>query len=221
MVGGLGIQVLPMLVMVIVVIIGWFYLSYMVAGRKVYAVGGNEEAARFSGLPVGADQAVGLCHQRSERGTGGDGFAGAIRLDLHAGRDGIRIDGHRRRSRRRRQPHRRPRYGAGRALLGALIIRMIESGIYNPLHWNAQYSQIIIGSAIIVAVAIDRLSEHYRAATCAHRRWLIFIAAGASPRKIFTGDQHDLASFAPLDLRRIHRDRSRRDGAATGNPAHR
>ena len=48
-----GIQPMPLLIMLACVAIGGFYLRMMVAGRETYAVGGNEEAARFSGLRVG------------------------------------------------------------------------------------------------------------------------------------------------------------------------
>jgi ribose/xylose/arabinose/galactoside ABC-type transport system permease subunit len=57
------------------------------------------------------------------------------------------------------------------AVLGALIIKMIENGIYIlreiklgivTLHLSKEYSKIIIGFAIIVAVAVDRLSEYLR-----------------------------------------------------------
>ncbi len=47
-----GYQLMPMLVMLAVVVAGWFYLRWLVAGREAYAVGGNEEAARYSGLNV-------------------------------------------------------------------------------------------------------------------------------------------------------------------------
>jgi len=43
----------PLIVTLVVVLIGWFFLSKTVAGRETYAVGGNEEAARFSGLRTG------------------------------------------------------------------------------------------------------------------------------------------------------------------------
>ena len=42
-----------MIIMLICVALGWFYLRMMIAGRETYAIGGNEEAARFSGLRVG------------------------------------------------------------------------------------------------------------------------------------------------------------------------
>jgi len=166
LVGGLGIQILPMLVMLIVVIIGWFYLQMMVAGREAYAVGGNEEAARFSGLRVGriklmvyiiSGVAAGIAGMVSVGRFGSistqDGTGYELTVVAAAVVGGASLTG--------------GRGTALGALLGALIIRLIESGIYNPLHWNAQYSQIIIGSAIIVAVAIDRLSEHFRRARLA------------------------------------------------------
>ena len=54
------------------------------------------------------------------------------------------------------------------AVLGALIIKLIENGIYilkeinfgiGTLPLSKEYSKIIIGIAIVIAVAIDRLSE--------------------------------------------------------------
>ena len=47
------------------------------------------------------------------------------------------------------------------ALLGALVIKLIENGIL-ILKLNRDNSSIIIGTAIIVAVAADQLSEAFR-----------------------------------------------------------
>ena len=47
----LGVHV-PTLVMLAVVVAGHLFLTRVVAGRAFYALGGNEEAARLSGLPV-------------------------------------------------------------------------------------------------------------------------------------------------------------------------
>lgn len=46
-----GIQV-PILIMLLVYIIAWVILNHMSFGRHVYAIGGNEEAARLSGIRV-------------------------------------------------------------------------------------------------------------------------------------------------------------------------
>jgi ribose transport system permease protein len=47
----LGVHV-PTLVMIAVVVAGHLFLTRFVAGRAFYALGGNEEAARLSGVPV-------------------------------------------------------------------------------------------------------------------------------------------------------------------------
>ncbi len=47
----LGVHV-PTWVMIAVVLAGHFFLTRAVAGRALYALGGNEEAARLSGVPV-------------------------------------------------------------------------------------------------------------------------------------------------------------------------
>lgn len=44
---------LPFLCAMLVVLAGQFLLSYTTAGRSMYAIGGNEEAARLSGIAVG------------------------------------------------------------------------------------------------------------------------------------------------------------------------
>ena len=58
------------------------------------------------------------------------------------------------------------------AMLGALIIELIENGIdilrtvdlgLFTVTISKEYSKIIIGLAIVAAVAVDRLSEHLRA----------------------------------------------------------
>lgn len=47
----LGVHI-PTLIMIVVVLAGQAFLTCFVAGRACYALGGNEEAARLSGLPV-------------------------------------------------------------------------------------------------------------------------------------------------------------------------
>jgi ribose/xylose/arabinose/galactoside ABC-type transport system permease subunit len=59
-------QPVPMLIMLIVMALAWVYLRWTVWGRQTYATGGNEEAARFSGIAVGWTKArtyliSGLC----------------------------------------------------------------------------------------------------------------------------------------------------------------
>src|ERR1700746_2517627 len=47
-----GLSLVPLIVMIIVMILGGIFLSKMAIGRKVYAIGGNETASRYSGIRV-------------------------------------------------------------------------------------------------------------------------------------------------------------------------
>ncbi|MCS7034304.1 MAG: ABC transporter permease [Phycisphaerae bacterium] len=157
---GGGLRLVPILITLATVLLGWLYLSKMIAGRETYAVGGNPEAARFSGIRVNrvlwrAYVLCGAC-------AGLAGFValgrwGAVSTNSGMGDEllviaacvvgGASLAG--------------GRGSAVGALLGALVIKLIENAIY-VLHWNEEYRSIIIGLAIIVAVAIDRLSEVVR-----------------------------------------------------------
>lgn len=154
------VQPMPMIITLIIVVLGWFYLRLMVAGRETYAVGGNEEAARFSGLRVNliklrvyvlcglaAGMAGMVCLGRF--GSFSTNSAAGYELTVIAAAvvGGASLSG--------------GRGSALGALLGALILTMIENGI-TILHLNQEYKNIIIGGAIIVAVAMDRLSEYVR-----------------------------------------------------------
>jgi ribose/xylose/arabinose/galactoside ABC-type transport system permease subunit len=45
---------LPVVILVLTFIVGWFLVHRTTYGRNIFAVGGNREAARLSGLPVAA-----------------------------------------------------------------------------------------------------------------------------------------------------------------------
>ncbi len=158
--GVAGLQPAPIIVALACVAAGWFYLSLTVGGRENYAVGGNEEAARFSGLPVGRIKLRVYAISGLTAGIAGlvsAGYFGSASTATGQGYEltviaaavvgGASLTG--------------GRGTALGALLGALVIKLIENGI-NILQLNREYSSIIIGIAIIVAVAVDRLSEYLR-----------------------------------------------------------
>jgi ribose/xylose/arabinose/galactoside ABC-type transport system permease subunit len=156
--------------MLLCIIVGWVFLSHTVAGREIYALGGNEEAARFSGLAVGRIKLRAYALSGLAAGIAGmisTGYFGSANTATGEGYEltviaaavvgGASLTG--------------GRGSALGAVLGALVIKLIENGIYVlkkiplgfvTLSLSKEYSKIIIGLAIIVAVAVDRLSEYLR-----------------------------------------------------------
>lgn len=157
---GIGMRLTPMLVTLFTVLLGGFYLSRMIAGRETYAVGGNAEASRFSGIRVDrvlirAYLLCGMCAGlagfvmlgRFGSASTNSGMGDELLVVASCVVGGASLAG--------------GRGSALGALLGALVIKLIENAIY-VMHWNEEYRSIIIGLAIIVAVAVDRLSELLR-----------------------------------------------------------
>ena len=157
---GIGLRIMPMLIMIACAIVGWIFMSFLVAGRETYAVGGNEEAARFSGLRVGMIKCrvyvitgllAGVAGMVSagQYGTASSDTGKGYELSVIAAAvvGGASLTG-----------------GRGTALgaiLGALVIRLIENGII-IMRLNTLYSIGIVGAAIIIAAAIDQFSVSAR-----------------------------------------------------------
>ncbi|HEU5077824.1 MAG TPA: ABC transporter permease [Opitutaceae bacterium] len=154
---GDGLSVVPLLVMLLVLIVGWIFLSRLAAGRRVYAIGGNEVAARFSGIRIervklgvyvisGLTAGIAALLSLGYYGaaSSGDGQGYELNVIAAAVVGGASLTG-----------------GRGTALgvvLGALVIQMISSGIL-ILGIDQNYSQIIIGSVVIAAVVLDNFNN--------------------------------------------------------------
>ena len=52
--GKIGVIPNPVVIFVLVMLASAFFMQYSTFGRRLYAIGGNAEAARLSGLPVGS-----------------------------------------------------------------------------------------------------------------------------------------------------------------------
>lgn len=148
---------LPMLAMVLVAALGSVFLTHMVTGRYVFAVGGNAEAARYAGLRTGrvlatvyalAGLTAGVAAFLGGSYYGSASCADATGYELYviasAVVGGASLAG-----------------GKGSvisAMLGAILITLIRQSI-RTLHFDQNYEWIIIGCAIVVAVVLDRLSQ--------------------------------------------------------------
>jgi ribose transport system permease protein len=146
----------PMLVMILVAIIGSVYLIQTVGGRRVFAVGGNQEASRFSGVPIGrvkievfvlSGLTAGLAAFMGASFYGSASCADATGYELYviasAVVGGASLAG--------------GKGSALGALLGAVLIVLIRQSI-RTLHFDQNYEWIIIGCAIIIAVVLDQAS---------------------------------------------------------------
>jgi ribose transport system permease protein len=153
---GNGLSLVPLAVMLFVTAAGWIYLTRLAAGRRVYAIGGNELAARFSGIRVGrvklgvyllsglgAGIAALLSLGYYGAATSGDGQGYELNVIAAAVVGGASLTG--------------GRGTAPGAVLGALVIQMISSGIV-ILGIDQNYSQIIIGTVVIAAVVLDNFN---------------------------------------------------------------
>jgi len=165
---GLGrtLSPLPMLAMLAVAACGAVFLSRTVTGRHIFAVGGNAEASRYSGLRIGrilvavyatAGLTAGMAAFLGSAYYGSASCADATGYELYviasAVVGGASLTG-----------------GKGNALsamLGALLIILIRQSI-RTLHFDQNYEWIIIGCAIIVAVVADRVSSGLAARRLTH-----------------------------------------------------
>jgi ribose transport system permease protein len=153
---GDGLSVFPLLVLVLATAAGWVFLARLAQGRRVYAVGGNEQAARFSGIRIGrtkvlvytlagltAGVAAFLSIGYYGAATSGDGQGYELSVIAAAVVGGSSLTG--------------GRGSSLGAVLGALVIQMINSGIV-ILGIDQNYSQIIIGAVVIAAVVFDQFN---------------------------------------------------------------
>ncbi len=148
-----GVNPVPMAVMLVVAVLGAFFLSRTVKGRQSYAVGGNEVAARYAGVPVGGVKVMWyvLCgllaglaasmmlgYYGSASSDSGSGYE--LKVIASAVVGGASLSG--------------GRGSAIGAMLGAVVIQLIDNGIV--LLGLSQYTNIVIGLAIVLAVVVDQ-----------------------------------------------------------------
>jgi ribose transport system permease protein len=131
------------------------FMAHTRLGRYIYAVGGNEQAARLSGVPVksvivfvyvisGLAAGLGGCIQASQLNTGTPNMGMMFELYVIAAVvvGGTSLAG-----------------GSGRilgTLIGAFIISVIQNGM-NLLGMESYTQQVVLGGVILGAVLLDKL----------------------------------------------------------------
>ncbi|NLU66454.1 ABC transporter permease [Streptomyces sp. HNM0574] len=145
----------PVLVMVAMGVVTAVVLTRTFSGRAMYAIGGNEEAARLSGIRTGRQKlvvyalsggfaAVAGIVLASRLASAQPQAAAGYELDAIAAVviGGASLSG-----------------GVGKAsgtLVGALILAVLRNGL-NLLNVSAFWQQVVIGAVIALAVLIDTL----------------------------------------------------------------
>jgi ribose transport system permease protein len=143
------------IVFVVVVVVVGLIVAATTFGRRVYAVGGNAEAARLSGIRVGSIHVAayaisGVCSAlaglilASRAGSAQSSMATGMELSAIAAAviGGTSILG-----------------GEGaiwRGVVGAFLLTLIGNG-FNLLGWDTTYQQVLQGCLILFAVTMDRL----------------------------------------------------------------
>jgi ribose transport system permease protein len=156
---GDGLYPVPMLMMVAVAAAGSVFLTRTVGGRHVFAVGGNPEASRFSGVPIGrvklgvyviSGLTAGIAAFMGASFYGSASCADATGYELYviasAVVGGASLSG--------------GKGSAASALLGAVLIVLIRQSI-RSLRFDQNYEWIVIGCAIIIAVVLDQASSRF------------------------------------------------------------
>lgn len=149
-----GISPTPMLLMIAVAVVGWFIFSRTVFGRRTFAIGGNETAARYAGVPVGRVKIMLFVIGGALAGLSASmllGYFGSASSDAGTGYElrviaaavvgGASLSG--------------GRGSAIGAMLGAVVIQLIDNGIV-VLGIDSNYTNIVIGLAIVLAVVVDQ-----------------------------------------------------------------
>ncbi len=149
----------PALVFIVAAIVAWFVLERTYVGRQIYAVGGNKEAARLAGIPVGRRVTSAYVASAVLAGVVGILVIGRMNVaDPSVGPGwelsaiaaavvgGVSLFG-----------------GEGRIVgiaAGAILLEFIANGLL-ALHVNTYYQTVVQGAVLGIAILLDRLRAKY------------------------------------------------------------
>lgn len=156
-----GVYPVPLLVMLAVMLAGHLVLTRLVVGRHMFAIGGNETAASYAGIPVGRvkiivhtlcgllaglSASVYLGYYAAFEPNAGNGYELSVIAATVIG--GASLSG--------------GRGSALGAVLGAVLIQLITNAMI-ILNIDSSYTNIVMGGAIVVAVVMDQTKSRMSA----------------------------------------------------------
>lgn len=151
----------PIVVFALVAIVGHVVLRYTRYGRQIYAVGGNAEAARLSGVNVdfivtsvyavigalaGLSGFLLSARLGSAEAVAGTGYELRVIASVVIG--GASLTG--------------GSGNVGGTVLGALLIGVLSNGLV-IMHVTSYFQQVVIGLIIVAAVAFDHYARTHKA----------------------------------------------------------
>jgi ribose transport system permease protein len=169
---------LPVIIFVVVAVLAWVLLERTYIGRQIYAVGGNREAARLAGIPVGRRLMLtyvisGACAGLvavlviGRIGVGDPSVGGGWELDAIAAAviGGVSLYG-----------------GEGRVVgivAGVLLLMLINNALI-VLNVSPFFQQVALGLVLGVAIVADRIRARSRG-QARPRGIPVFGARGSKP----------------------------------------
>ena len=153
--GYVGAIPMPVIIMVVTLAIGWYVINQTKFGRYLYAIGGNGEAARLSGININRKMVtayvisgmlaalagvVELSRLNSGQPNAGEGYEMSAITAVVLG--GISVSG-----------------GEGKfsgVIFGILIMGILSSGLV-MMNVSTYYQQLIRGLVLIFAISIDQI----------------------------------------------------------------
>jgi len=155
--GVIGPVPFPSIIMLVITLIAWFVLSQTRAGRAIYAIGGNKEAARLSGMPVDRIRILVFGTCAALAGLSGIILAARVNSGVPVASEGAELDviasviiggtslygG---------------RGGVWKTLVGTLILGILRNGL-NLLNVTPYWQKVFIGFLIVFTVVLDRIQH--------------------------------------------------------------
>lgn len=161
--GNIGWLPIPVIILLILTVIVWYLMNQTRYGRSVYAVGGNEEAARAAGIAVSRVKYQAFLVNGALVGIAGVIFMSRVNAGLPNAGVGYEL-----------QAITAPIIGGTSfsggvgtvmgTLAGALIVGILDN-IMNLIGIGSYVQQVVMGLIIVVAVSYDVFSKRGKAKT--------------------------------------------------------
>ena len=134
-----GVVPVPVIIMLVCFLLGWVFLETTYLGKNFYALGGNPEAARLAGIPIGL--------YRVNSGQPGAAMGMEMEVITSCVLGGVSLNG-----------------GEGKiscVLIGCLVVGLLSNGL-TIMQVNEYWQQVFTGMVLILAVCIDRITKIQR-----------------------------------------------------------